>query len=268
MSKLSELLSGSLKEVTAKDLKGVTRIRDNCFWYCPNLTSIEIPESVVAIGALAFCKSPLTSLAFPKSIKSIGRINGWYDTEYGGYISGSTTLTKIDTSKVQKDCFVYPDVFLGTGWQKSFAETDRILIGENNCILYKNPTGSVEIPSYVKSVVESAIHDLASTVTALVIPDTVEFLQGNVCSASTLTKCTVGSGVRRMNVDVMDNTKITTWIFRQPAGMTVELPPKSLGYNKSARTITIYTDNESIKAYNWSADNITANIYPLADAPA
>ena len=54
--------------------------------------------------------------------------------------------------------------------------------------------------------------------------------------------------------------------FNQPAGMYVELP--TAGANgmfkvKTARSMTIYTDNEYIKNYDYSADNITATIYHL-----
>lgn len=34
-------------------------------------------------------------------------------------------------------------------------------------------------------------------------------------------------------------------------------------YNKSARAINIYTDNETIKNYAWSTDGVTATFYHL-----
>lgn len=60
---------------------------------------------------------------------------------------------------------------------------------------------------------------------------------------------------------------LTTMTFNQPAGMYVELPSAGNGtgmlYVKTAREMTIYTDNEYIKNYNYSADNITATILHL-----
>ena len=41
-----------------------------------------------------------------------------------------------------------------------------------------------------------------------------------------------------------------------------------MAYNKDSRALTIYTDNEYIKNYNWAADNATVTIYPLSQAPA
>lgn len=78
------------------------------------------------------------------------------------------------------------------------------------------------------------------------------------------------------NVSVIENlafsydggsNRITTLRFEQPAGMAVTLPTAGSGtgmcYCKTATATTIYTDNETIKNYAWSTDNITATIYHL-----
>jgi hypothetical protein len=51
----------------------VTRIAQNAFYYCPNMTSVLIPGSVTSIGDDAFegCSS-LTSVTIPGSVTSIG----------------------------------------------------------------------------------------------------------------------------------------------------------------------------------------------------
>lgn len=51
---------------------GVTDIEPVAFWYCPNLKSISLPNSIVSVGVQAFyqCYS-LTSIVFPKSVSYI-----------------------------------------------------------------------------------------------------------------------------------------------------------------------------------------------------
>ena len=55
--------------------------------------------------------------------------------------------------------------------------------------------------------------------------------------------------------------------FEQPSGMIVTLPTagSSTGmlYCKTASSVTIYTDNETIKNYDYATDNVTATIYHL-----
>lgn len=71
-NKLAQLADGSLREITASDLQGATKIRDYAFYY-GTITSIDIPNSVTSIGIYAFkdCRS-LTSVVIPASVASIG----------------------------------------------------------------------------------------------------------------------------------------------------------------------------------------------------
>lgn len=274
MSKLSETLSGKITTLTAEDLKGVTRILPFRFASCTNLTSVILPESLEEILPCAFSNCPITSIKFPSSLKNIGEpfdSGAVYDL-ITNEILNSTETVNIDGSALKKDTYIRAtSVLKDTGWFTNIGDK-QALMGENDSILFLNTKGSTEIPESVRNIVGNAIHDLDTTITSLVIPDWVEIIGGDICDSTSLTKCTIGSNVHLMGVYTMANTTITTWIFRQPEGMEVTLPAeagqyKGLAYGKSARTIDIYTDNECIINYDWSGDNITANIYPLADAP-
>jgi hypothetical protein len=67
-----ETASGALAIPPTYDGKPVTRIGENAFRDCSNLTSVTIPDNVTRIGEWAFegCSS-LTSVTIPDSVTSI-----------------------------------------------------------------------------------------------------------------------------------------------------------------------------------------------------
>ena len=71
--KLKALVDGSITEVKASDLQGVTKIKDSAFQSCDYLTSIEIPDTVEKIGEFAFAYNPnLNNLTIPENVRQIG----------------------------------------------------------------------------------------------------------------------------------------------------------------------------------------------------
>lgn len=81
VNKLAALVDGTLTEITAEDLAGVTKIRDHAFDYYSIITSIDIPDSVMSIGTYAFreCKV-LKNVIIPNSVTSIS--NGAFNSCY------------------------------------------------------------------------------------------------------------------------------------------------------------------------------------------
>lgn len=67
-----KIIDGTVTEITAEDLKGVTKIRPYAFYYLSTLTSVELSESIISVGTYSFfgCGN-LTSISFGQNFKSL-----------------------------------------------------------------------------------------------------------------------------------------------------------------------------------------------------
>ena len=72
-NKFAALVDGSITEVTADELAGATKIKQQAFYECAELASIGIPDTVTSIedNAFTYCDS-LISVVIPDTVTSIG----------------------------------------------------------------------------------------------------------------------------------------------------------------------------------------------------
>lgn len=90
-------------------------------------------------------------------------------------------------------------------------------------------------------------------------------------SNSNFTTIVIPSSVNYIGNRCFQNSVITTATFNQPQNMTVRLPRGGgnslvvygMFYNKTARNMTVNTDNYDIANYDYNADNVTATILHL-----
>lgn len=258
MSILSAIITKTIQTISSYDIYGITQIHAMAF-YNSKLKSIGIPETCKAIGRMAFgnCKN-LSSVTIPSSIEYIG-VYAFMNTE---------ALQSCNLNNIKPTCQIRPAAFSGAYF---FENATSNLYGGNGKILIKAVSSSW--PSGITNLAAHSCNALVKNA-KLIIPDTIQILGGsptNLDSDNALTDLTIGSNISELISDSIPNT-VTTLVCRQPAGMKITLPAetgdgKGLSYKKEARNMTLYTDNEDMKNYDWAGDNVTVTIYPLSQAP-
>ena len=100
-SKLQAVVDRSVTTITAQDLDGATSIGYWAFAKCNELTSVEIPDSVLSLkdGCFRECNG-LTSIVIPNSVTSTEG-NLFYRCDYLSSITLSNSLTRIADSMFQ-----------------------------------------------------------------------------------------------------------------------------------------------------------------------
>ena len=260
MSLIEQIIGKTVIAITAEDIYGATGVANGVFQNCTKLASFECPDSVLRLGDYAFnnCTS-LTTIDL-NSVECFGT----------NCFEGCTALSSVNTSRISETSNISWGFFSEAPWLNSFPDGMNLLC-DGKILFYPKNITTIEIPASVKTINTGAFSQVA--VDTIVIPDTVVRIQGNAFSNSATTKVTIGAGVQKMGIATMNNTAITTWICRQPADMVIDIPTetgdgKGLAHNKNSRSFTLYTDNEMLKAYDWSGDNVTVTIKPLSEAPA
>ena len=139
---------------------GVTSIGKYAFYYCSNLTSVTIPNSVKSIGDSAFRSCGLTSITIPNSVKSIG--------DYAFDSCSSLTSVTIPNSVTS----IGASAFYSCSNLESVTIPNSVTsIGDYAFEGCTNLT-SVTIPNSVTSIGEAAF-SYCSNLTSVTIPNSV-----------------------------------------------------------------------------------------------
>lgn len=268
MSKLTSLINKTITSLTAAELMGIKTIQENICSHITSLKKIQIPPSVEVIGSGAFQNCSISGM----EIEFIAPCS-LIEIKENAFINfGNTNMTIKGLDNISPYCILRRGTIESMYWisNKRYSGSIFYISNGQTMIDSNGLTGNFTIPDVIQLGPYSCSGD-DTTTTSLVIPDTVEIIGYSVFASRTgITNITIGSSVRYIDSLLYPQSNSATLIFRQPAGMHVELPTPGahgLAYNKTSRAITVYTDNECIRNYDWATDNATVTFYPLADAP-
>jgi len=257
-SLFEQVLDRSVTLLTSSQLKGLLKVGPGKFYLAQSLSQIELPSTatilddyafygigatnvspavtvtiklpntITSIGNRCFQSAAILSMNFPASIQSLGIY------AFDGCISWEADTITIPgaVDNIPTYCF------------NACSKIKEFILQE----------GITEVKSY-------AFGNCTGMV-SLSLPESLTTLQANsfyYCTA--LTEIRIPKNVATMGQYCFYDSKATNVYFEQPAGMTVSMTQVFNG--KNARTMNVYTDNESIKNYNWSGDNITPTFYHL-----
>ena len=154
------LVEGSIEEVTAQDLSGITSIRDYAFQGCSSLSSVTFPNGLESIGSYAFANTILNSVSFPASLTSVGdsafsSCSGLTDVTIPAGVSfgrSAFSMNGLLTNAVfESGVTEIPDDFLGTcGLQSTTIPNTVTRIGAG-AFCYNSELQSISIPNSVTS---------------------------------------------------------------------------------------------------------------------
>ena len=177
----AEYLAGSVTELTAEDLSGITEICDYAFAGYKNLKSVTIPDSVKRIGAAAFkdCIN-LESIIIPDSVIHIGKeafTNTALYKNPHNWINGSLYIDR---------CLISGNIGMNT----LQVESGTRLIAEsaipNTSNYYQCPLKEIYLPDSVKSLSDNIMEQYLSDVT-ISLADTIEVIGECALSAASVT---------------------------------------------------------------------------------
>lgn len=211
-------VDGSLTEVTAEMLQGITSIVDNAFSYCTSLASIEIPNSVTSIGYNAFYRcTSLASITIPNSVTSI------VDNAFSYCSSLSSVTIPSGVTSIGQSVFY-------------------------NC----TSLTSIEIPNGVTSIGQSAFQ-YCTSLASVTIPNSVTSIGWNSFgSCSSLTSVEIPNSVTKIATNGFYNCQSLASVT-----VKATTPPTlGDGVFSNNSNLVIYVPAESVDAYkaanNWS----------------
>ena len=255
-----------MKIKTAVVEEGITRLGNHAFYYCTNMTSINLPSTLKTIGTHAFYNcNKLTSLSLPEGLTSIATM-AFYSTASLNSIHIPASLTNI-----AQGAFFYNSLTTITVAADNTAYTaeGNILYNKNKTMLHTWPAGApymekLEIPQNITALAQYAftranigyviMHDgitdfdhalRESYVQGVTLPSNLTALPSNALYTAQIRSLTLPSGVGSVG-----NYAISTSYLTRLISLPTTPPTAALySFSSTTKSIPVYVPSASVSAY-------------------
>ncbi len=157
-----QIVGGTVSKLIASDLEGLTEIRSYAFYNCKTLKSVELPESVEAIGVFAFygC-SNLENFTFTSKLNTIGN----------NAFENCLKFTNVDLTNVNN---VGSFAFSNSGVKT--LKTSQSLSSWGNCVFQNSAVTDVYIANKVTEIPFGFLHGCGQ-IKNIYLPATLEKIE-------------------------------------------------------------------------------------------
>jgi hypothetical protein len=269
-SLFSEASDTSANSEVPSTLKTVTvhggEIGESAFENCANISQINIGENVTALKKRAFASisnRPNIYLSPNSSLTYIGD-----ECFSGTHIASDFTIPYGVT-------YIGTYAFGASGYTGALNQSE-LIIPDSVTKIGSSAFKQCAIGTFIKisnnlKRIEQSTFELCTRIFANIlveIGNLVEYIGANAFRDSAVGKVHFNNKTSYIGNNAFSGTDmLSELIFKQPKGFAITLPVagSSTGafYYKNSRNVIIRTDNETIKNYDWTADNVVPIFYHL-----
>lgn len=194
--------------------EGITGIPAETFWYCSDITEINLPSTVKSVGQSAFAGTNITSMTFPDSVKTIGGAVFGRCTKLKTVYIGSGVTSINGTYNMFRNCESVLESIIVSEQNENFKSVNNAILSKDGTRLYRaNAQG--EIPEGV-SIIEDYAFENNAALTSLKIPEGVLYIfRGAFSNCINLTKIELPQTLKTIAAYVFENTSIKDIVIPQ-----------------------------------------------------